>query len=174
MYPSSSTRGEIDLREEMDRSFEGASDELAKGKIGMFRRMRRDDHGNPVRCPCRDSQTDEPSRDYYCRYCLGMGFLWDEYEMLYYKNESSFSEGKGYLFYIRCDQEINREDYVMEIELDKEGLPALPIRYKMAYNIKKVHPFRLDENSRLEYWAVQAIKERQWSVHYGVKLRNCD
>ena len=171
-YTSLASRIELDLREELRRTLHGAPDEIRKGRVGLLRKMRKDDNGDHVRCPCRDKQTDEPSRDSYCRYCLGMGFLWDEDKMVYYKNEDSFQEGKGLLFYLEYDKDIDSKDYLVEIEVDKEGEPIYPITRTAIYNISRAHPYKADRG-RLEFWQVLAIEERKWSVHYGVKNRQC-
>lgn len=170
LYGQSSSNLELDLRNELSRTLNGASDEIRKGRIGLVRRMRRDDSGGTVRCPCRDQQTDEPSRDSYCRYCLGMGFLWDEYEMLYYKNEDSFQDGKGFSFYLQYDKYVSDIDYLVEIEVDKEGEPVFPVERKAIFNISEAHPYKADRG-RLEFWQILALEERKWSVHYGVKNR---
>lgn len=170
MYNSSGK--ELDLRTELDRTFNGASDEIRKGRIGLLRKMRRDEDGEPVRCPCRDNQTDEPDRDSHCYICKGMGFLWDERKILYYKNESSFLDGKGYKFYIQYDQEITDIDYIVKIKTNKEGEPTSPIEREKLYKISKAHDYKSDKG-RLEYWETLAIEERKWSVHYDVKLRTC-
>lgn len=63
-------RKELDLREEVNRLLYGASDEIAKGRDGLLRQMKRNNAGKLIRCSCRDTVTDEPDRDYYCRTCV--------------------------------------------------------------------------------------------------------
>jgi hypothetical protein len=168
-YANVGTNIELDLRVELNRTFNGAVDEIPKGRVGMLRRMRRDENNKAIRCECRDPQTDEPSKDYYCRYCLGMGFLWDERKMLYYKNEDTFNKD-SFMFYIQYDKDINTEDYIVELLIDKEGSPVLPVQRYKIYNILEVFPYKSD-NGRLEFWKVLAQEERRWSVWYGVKNR---
>ena len=70
-YASAPTLGkELDLRTELHKTLYGATDEVAKGKIGLLRIMRKDSEGDLIRCPCRNKLTDEPDRDKFCRYCV--------------------------------------------------------------------------------------------------------
>ena len=170
LYNTTSSNLEIDLRDELDRTLNGASDETRKGRVGLVRRIRLDDNGEPIRCPCRNKQTDEPSRDSYCRYCLGMGFLWDERKMVYYKNEDSFRKGNGFSFYLQYDKDISDIDYLVEIENNKEGEPVFPVKRKAIFKVLEAHPYNADRG-RLEFWQVLALEERKWSVYYGVKNR---
>lgn len=164
-----SGRLELDLREELERTFNGAVDEIPKGRTGLLRRMRRDENGDAIRCQCRDKQTDEPSRDSYCRYCLGMGFLWDERKMLYYKNEDTFNKD-SFMFYLQYDKNIDSKDYLVELIIDKEGNPVLPVKRYKLYNILEVFPYKSD-HGRLEFWKIYAQEERKWSTWYGIKNR---
>jgi hypothetical protein len=161
---------ELDLREEFDSFLNGALDEIDKGQIGMLRKMRRDEDGIPVRCPCRDRQTDEPNRDSYCRFCLGMGFLWDETKIVYYKNEDSFKDGIGFLFYFKYDKDITNIDYVVTLKRNKNGELSSPTERDVLFNINESKTYRSD-NGRLEFWQVRALEERKWSTYYGVKNR---
>lgn len=171
MYGTSNSQGlELNLRNEFNRTLIGAVDEIEKARIGLLRRMRRDSDGLPIRCPCRDKQTDESDRDSYCRVCHSMGFLWDEYKMLYYKNESSFVDGTGFLFYLQYDKDIDTYDYLVEVNVDRNGELTSPIERKAIFNISNARSFKAD-NGRIEYWQVTALEERKWSVHYGVKNR---
>lgn len=172
LYKKSYNGLELDLREELSRTLNGATDEIAKGRTGLLRIMRRDSINEPVRCPCRDKQTDEASTFSYCRYCLGHGFLWDEEKMLYYKNEDSFSKEKGYLFYVQYDKDITDIDYIVTVKTDKEGQPIYPVERETKFKILEAHKYKADRG-RLEFWQVQAVEERDWSVHYGVKNRQC-
>jgi len=168
MYPAVSSK-EINLREEMTGFMSGAYDEIGKGRTGLIRIMRKDSDGNLVRCPCRDNISDEQDRDFYCRFCLGMGYFWDEYEMLYHKNEESLNSD-GFLFYLKYEKEISDKDYIVEIKLDVEGNPAAPIERKKLYNIIKSKEMRSDRGRR-EFWQLRALEELKWSTHYGVKHR---
>lgn len=177
MYPTTASRKELDLRQEINRLLYGASDEIAKGRQGLLRKMRKDSNGNLLRCPCRNRNTDEPDRDYYCRYCLGMGYFWDEVKIVYYRNDGSFRkrEGKtkefeGDIFYLEYDTVISSNDYIVTVNLDKDGDPSIPVTRDTYFKILSADPFRAD-NGRIEFWAVRAIEERKWSTWYGVKNR---
>ena len=169
-YGIRNAESEIDLRDELDRTLNGAIDEIRKGHQGLIRTMRKDSDGNFVRCPCRSKVTDEPDKDYYCRFCMGHGYLWDETKIVYYKNEDSFLVEKGVLFYLQYDKEISSEDYIVEIELDNEGEPIMPVTRSRVYSIEKAQQYRSDRG-RIEFWQVRAKYERKWSVWYGVKNR---
>lgn len=170
-YDRTSSLREIDLRDELHQMLFGTSSEIPKGKIGLLRRMRRDDEGELVRCSCRNEVTDEPDRDFYCRECVGMGYLWDEYKIVYYKNNESFKEDRKGLFYFEYDSEVTKDDYIIEVALNTEGVPLSPVRRESVYEIITADPFRAD-NGRIEFWTILAQYRRDWSVWYNVKLRN--
>jgi hypothetical protein len=176
-YPTSATRKELDLRDEMERLLYGASDEIAKGREGLLRRMRRDNNGFLKQCPCRGRDNNEPDRDFYCPYCIGMGYFWDEVKIVYYRNDDSFRkiEGKnrefeGDVFYFEYDTVITPDDYIITVKLDLDGDPITPVERDVYFKILSVDPFRSD-TGRVEFLAVRAKEERKWSTHYGVKNR---
>lgn len=184
MYPTSSrttdpaspwpstVRGkvEIDLRDEMNRLLYGASDELAKGRIGLIRVARLDDEGNAIKCPCRDEITDEQDEDFYCRTCLSMGFLWDERQIVYYKDDDTLSKKDEVYFYMEYFENPTSTDWIIEIKLDEEGRPTSPVTRTLYYKSMAAEAFRSDAG-RIEYWRCRAKPERQWSVWYGNKSR---
>lgn len=170
MYNNSDSYLELNLRTELNRTLNGASDEIKKGRIGLLRRMRRNSDGDPIRCSCRDAQTDEPSFDGHCRYCKGMGFLWDERKIVYYKNEDSFQEGKGFLFYLQYDKDIDKYDYLIELVVDKEGIPVVPAQRRKLFKLSDIREYKSDRG-RLEYFRARGLEERKWSVHYDIKNR---
>jgi hypothetical protein len=177
LYPTSSSGKELNLRTEFYRTLFGAVDEEAKGREGLLRKMRRDSDGNPIRCVCRDIVTDEPDKDYYCRYCLGMGYYWDEIKIIYFRNDNSFRkrEGKneefeGDDFFLQYDVEVTPADYIVTVILDTEGNPSSPITRNKFFKILSADSFRSD-NGRIEFWRVRAIEERKWSVWYGNQNR---
>lgn len=157
---------EIDLRQEMYRTLYGAVDEIAKGKQGLLRVARVDSDGNPEKCPCRDEITDEPTKDFYCRTCLGMGFLWDERKIVYYKDDDSLSKKDESYFYMEYFENPTRFDWIVEIRLDEEGEPVVPVKRELFYPILYAEAFRSD-TGRIEYWRCRAKLERKWSVWYG-------
>jgi hypothetical protein len=176
-YKNLSDSVEIDLRKELDNTLLGAADEITKGITGLLRRVRRDSTGEKVRCVCRDETTDEPSKDTNCPYCWGLGFLWDEHKVVYYKYTDSFrsKEAKAErfersTFYIKYTEEIDQYDYLVELRLDVSGNVVNPVARERLFNIIGATPYRSD-NGRIEYWMIDAIEERKWSVHYGLKLR---
>ena len=177
LYPTNSSGIEIDLRTEINRILYGATDETAKGVKGLLRRMRKDSNGDLIRCPCRDDITDEPDKDYYCRYCLSMGYYWDEVTIVYYRNDDSFRkrEGKNEEFegddlFLEHDVVITPEDYIVTVLLDDNGDPSIPVTRDKMFKILSADPFRSD-NGRIEFWRVRAVEERKWSVWYGIKNR---
>jgi len=174
-YRSIASSKELDLRVELHRLLYGAIDEIAKGKVGLLRRMRRDSDGNLVRCPCRSQATDEPDRDFYCRYCQGSGSFWDEYKVIYFKDDNAFKrtesetqEFERVIFYFEWNVDITADDYIIEVALDKAGLPVIPVTRLKRYDILSANIFRSD-GGRAEFWRVRAKEYRQWSVWYGVK-----
>lgn len=177
MYPTSSSGKELNLREELRRLLYGADDEEAKGRVGLLRKVRLDNSGEPQRCPCRDSLTDEPDKDYYCRFCLGVGYFWDEVKIVYYRNDDSFRklEGKNQEyeadnFYVAYSTVITPRDYIVVVSLDVEGQPIVPVVRENVFKILSADPFRAD-NGRIEFWRIRAVESRKWSVWYGTKNR---
>jgi hypothetical protein len=159
----------------MRQLLHGSAGEIAKGKIGFLRKMREDADGNLIRCPCRSDITDEPDRDFHCPYCLGHGYFWDEHKIVYYRDDDSFNdgedkEGTAYSFYFEWDEDILKYDFIIEVELDKEGKPVQPINRQKVYDIVTASAFRAD-NGRVEFWHVKAKELRKWSVWYGVQHR---
>jgi hypothetical protein len=176
-YPTTSSGKELDLRKEIYRLLYGAIDEEAKGRWSLLRRMRRDSNGNRIRCACRDTVTDEPDKDYYCRYCLGMGYYWDEVPILQYRDKTSFKKASednrefvSDKFFVEYDTIINDEDYIVTVKLDASGNPVTPVAREKYFKIVSAVSFRSD-NGRIEFWEVRTKEEFQWSIWYGVQRR---
>ena len=177
LYRGATNRKELDLRVELHRLLYGAADEVAKGKVGLLRRMRKDSNGELERCPCRTRLTEEPSRDFFCRYCHGHGYFWDEYKIVYYRNDDSFSKREGNIqefesdhFFFEYNVDIDPTDFIVEVSLDKEGRPLQPVVREKVFNIMSADTFRAD-TGRVEFWQIRAKEEPEWSVWYGVKNR---
>lgn len=177
LYPTTSSGKELDLRKEIRRLLYGAVDEEAKGRWSLLRRMRRDSSGNRIRCACRSNITDEQDRDYYCRFCVGHGFYWDEVPILQYRDRTSFrkinEDNREFVydkFFVEYDTIINDEDYIVTVKLDINGMPQSPVTREKYFRIVSAVPFRSD-NGRIEFWEVRAKEEFQWSIHYGVPIR---
>jgi len=177
LYQGTSGKKELDLRNELHRLLYGASDEISKGKIGLLRRMRADENGELIKCPCRNTITNEPSRDFFCRYCHGHGYFWDELKIVYYRDDDSFTKKEGNTeeferdyFYFEYNVDIRTSDFIIEVRLDKEGRPYQPVEREKVFNILSADTFRSD-NGRVEFWQIRAKEEQKWSVWYGVKNR---
>ena len=179
MYTSStsSSSKELDLRQELENFLYGAVDEIPKGRTGLIKQIRRDDDGNPIRCPCRDRITDEQDQDYYCRICLGAGYLWDERKIVYYRNNDSFrkvagknQEFEGDDFFVEYDSVITTDDVIITLKLDSEGNFITPVERDKSFAILSVDHFRSD-NGRIEFWRIRTAEGRPWSVWYGVQNR---
>jgi len=169
-WSSDSSGGiELDLRKEMKEFLHGSAGEIAKGRTGLLRRIRTDSGGEKVKCPCRDTVTDEPDRDYYCRQCNGTGYLWDERELVYYKDDGSLELEEEVLFYVEYFVEPAKEDYVVELTRDIDG-SIVSNKERRLYKITEAEPFRSD-NGRVEYWRCRTKYMREWSVWYGVPSR---
>jgi hypothetical protein len=169
MYGSNSSK-EIDLRHEVGNLFYGATDEIAKGMIGLLRIMRRDSDHNLIQCACRNKVTNEPDRDSFCPYCYGFGYLWDEYKIVYYRNDDSLKNQEDVVFYFEWEADITSDDFIVEIKLDKDGSPLQPVQRTKIYDILSSDTFNADYG-RVEFWKVTAKSRRNWSVWYGVQNR---
>lgn len=169
-WVSASSKAEIDLRDEMRRLLHGATDEIAKGRIGMLRRIRRDENDVQIKCPCRDIITDEPDKDQYCRTCLGSGFLWDERKIIYFKDDDSERRQQETFFYLEYFIVPRDDDYIIELVRDLEGNVVSPPKRDKLFKIKKAEPF-ISDTGRVEYWRCRTTYERPWSVWYDVPYR---
>ena len=168
LYITSTNTEEIGLRDELYSTFYGDIDEVRKGQIGMLRRIRVDDDLNPIRCNCRDKVTDEPDKDTKCRFCYGMGWLWDERKLVYYKNNDAAHLPGDTTFYVEYSVEPKRGDYLVEVRRDLEGRPTVPLVREKLYCINEVESFRSDRG-RIEYWRLKASLDKTWSVWYDAK-----
>ncbi len=172
-YFGSGARTEPDLRQEMINTLDGFLPEIAKSQTGIIRRVRRNADNIPVKCSCRDSITTEPDRDIYCPLCMGIGYLFDEeyidfYKVLFDKTFSSLRrhhmiepgliDASSVVFYFKYDAAINKEDRILEIQLDVDGNISSPVTCLGVYKIDKSWEYRSD-NGRIEFWKVIAHEE---------------
>ena len=109
--------------------------------------------------------------------CIGMGYLWDEVKVLYYRDETSFREREGQnkdfegdMFYVEYDVNISSDDYIITVTLDVDGDIQVPVERNEYFKILKADSMRAD-NGRIEFFAIKAVEERKWSTWYRAKLR---
>ena len=168
-----SVSGEIDLREEIYGLLHGSSGEIPKGRKGILRRMRRDHNNNLILCQCVDPVTHEPTKDHFCPYCWGEGYLWDEEWITCYKMQVASQEGftrkdssekAGYtnipaaFFYVEYNVNPNRFDKIIEMKRDLEGELIVPYERESIWDISTAEDFRSD-NGRVEYWRAASTKQ---------------
>lgn len=167
-YGSGTSGTEPDMRQELINMFDGKYPEIAKAQTGLLRRMRTDSNNRKIACGCVDSITREPDKDRFCPICYGEGFLWDEELLQYYRVLQSGNTNNALkdkliepglinipivVFYIRYDSAIVKEDKVVRIAMDLDGVALTP-RYRIAiYRVESVWDYRSD-NGKLEYWKV--------------------
>jgi hypothetical protein len=152
---------EVDMRQEFLNMLFGTAQEVPKAQHGLLRRMRLDDKGVKIKCPCVDKTTHEADRDYYCAICLNERYMWDEYLIDYYlvqpadMNDLASKEvglipvGFG-IFYLPYNIIINSNDKIAEINLDIEGNIVQPIKRTQIWQFTSVVPLRSD-HARLEF-----------------------
>jgi hypothetical protein len=172
-YYSTSTRSEVDMRQEFINTMSGKFPELPKGQTGLLRRVRRTSSGKLIECPCVDNITREPDKDTYCPICMGMSYLWDESYILFYKTvegvdrtiglslqptQPGLLTGEIVVFYVRYDVSLDEKDFIVEINLDTEGEPVTPLTRTRLYRIAKVWEFRADYG-RIEYKKIYVQKD---------------
>jgi hypothetical protein len=173
LWPVTGSGAEIDLREEFRRFLFGASDEIAKGRLGILRQPKYESSGEPNVCPCVSETTGEPDRDTYCPYCRGYGYIFREQWVVYYKLVVASNEGvtrrqanyKGGLvdvplvfFYVQYHVEPKSIDQFIEVELDVDGNVAVPVVRKAIYELSTAQAFRSDRG-RVEYWRLAATED---------------
>ncbi|MBD3268457.1 hypothetical protein GF373_17455 [bacterium] len=159
-------RSEISLRDELIKTLNGSFPEMAKKQIGLVRIMRRDSNGTLIKCECRNEVTDEPSRDIYCPYCLGEGFYWDEAKAYFYSWQPGYDTQQALkesltvagnlnvpfrVFYLDYKGSLTFEDRVVELLLDKNGIPSRPLKRKAIWRIGTLEDV-LGDSGRLEFW----------------------
>lgn len=165
-YPR--TALEIDLRAELEKTFEGDTGEIPKKKKLIIRRMRRDSDDKPINCSCRSSLTQEPDMENECPFCLGEGYYWDE-DWIY--GYSATNDTKSHLsqkrinipsglisaydkvFIFRYTEIITLDDKIIELKLDSEGVPTVPYKRKAIYRPETILELRSDYG-RLEFLSV--------------------
>ena len=180
LYSSTAARSsEPNMREELINTLDGSSQEVAKGQPGILRIMNRDSNNNLVPCGCVDEITNEPDKDRFCPICFGMGYLWAEEHVVFYRilqdsnTDNSLKEKlreQGLInvpiivFYIRYSALITKEDRVVRLELDDDGSASSPLKRLGIYRINGLWDYRAD-NGKLEYWKV-------FTHHEDVKYLN--
>lgn len=175
LYRTSSK--EVDLRKELHDFMNGSIFEEQKSRLGLLRKMKRDGNGNPIKCACRSSLTEEPDQGDFCRYCYGHGYYWTEEIVRFYHNQSSFgkaSDGKPFgrqfeydkdFFYFEYSKEITNIDYIILVKLDRDGQVITPVKREEFFKVIAVDNYRSD-NSRVEFVRVKATEERKWRPYH--------
>lgn len=173
-----SGRKELDLRKELNRTFFGANDEIAKGAFNILRRMRsKQGILYPVystdleECPCKtDSLQQEPDKDYPCNICQGEGYLFDDEIVISYKtNRFEYQDVEKYkpwgkqtssmsFFYVEYHEWISRFDKILEVVHHPDGQIKTPIQIQHRHNIHMAEEFRLD-NGRTEHWRLSCFTD---------------
>lgn len=165
----SGSQNELDLRQELYNTFYGSSIEVPKSSKGLLRKIRLDNKGKPINCPCVDRVTGEQDKDYWCPICMSERYLWDEILIDFYKvqhaeDNSLKSEKFGLMnvhtgvFYIRYTDSIGDYDKLIEINLNEEGNLKYPVQRTGIWQITEIVPLRLDRG-RLEFYKVFARDE---------------
>lgn len=166
--PATSTIDIISLRTEFNSLLQGSSGEVPIGQTFILRRMRRNSDGALVQCICMDETYKEPDIDFPCSQCGGRGYLWDEELISGYKQVAAATSGSNaqvnmnkstigslYVpaikFYFKSDCAINKDDLIVEVDLDEEGIVITPYSRTAYYEVNLVRAMRAD-NGRIEFW----------------------
>jgi len=169
-WTTSSNKGEVDLRAEIHEILFGSTKEVAKGRLFILRRPRRDSNGKIIVCPCVSGFSQEPDQDTPCEFCWGEGFIWDEQWVTMYKQivfprggafrrseplEAGISYSMTAYFYCEFNIEPTRKDKIIEIDTNMDGLIR---EYKRLakFRIISPEPFCSD-NGRVEYWRLGTV-----------------
>lgn len=176
---SYSGQTEIGLREEFLKTLNGCFPEVAKAQTGVLRIMRRDANGLLLPCACRGEETYEPEVDHPCPLCLASGSYWDEVFVDMYRYEPGYDTSLAMkemniipgnlavpvkVFYVDYKTELTKEDNVIELVLDAEGVPVEPYRRRAIYRIGTVFDYRSDKG-RIEYWKVAAYEDKNLPLY---------
>ena len=174
------TSTEPDLRQEMTNTLHGSFPEIAKGRLFLFRKMRKDANGNFIPCACVDPLTHEPDVDTHCSFCFGERYVWDEILVTGYKQvirssvglatkETLHGPGNSNIEYVSFFFEYDLDldvrpktvtpDRIIEIMTDDAGNPIRPYQRKKIYRIGTPIDFRSD-NGKLEYWKLDCYEHQ--------------
>lgn len=168
---SSTSSGEVDLREEFDELLFGFDSGIRHGHLVVIRHLRRDSTGEPIECSCHDEFTREADPD--CSHCLGEAYLWDEKwywtHSMYSGSDSGLTRRITYMppgairadfrvFFFRYDTPIRYGDKVVEMKLDEEGAVVVPYIRESIYKPQTIQKYRSD-NGRVEYIAVHCRED---------------
>ena len=166
VYTGSPYGTEVNMRSEFVNTMDGLFPEISKASIGILRRMRRDNEGQLIKCPCVDKMTAEGDRDRWCPICFSSNYLNDEIFVQYYRTIAGLDTSNALrdkhtqpglinipviVFYIRYDALITRQDEIVEILRDNEGEPVQPLQRTAVYQLGTLWDYRSD-NGRLEYY----------------------
>lgn len=185
-YYSGSTNGgaEPDMRQAMINFLDGSWPEVAKKQTGLLRKMSRDSNDRLVPCDCVDDITHEPDKDNFCPVCFGVGNIWTEDYITFYKTLEDSDQDNALLnkhiepglinvplvvFYVRYSANITKDDQIVELVLDSEGDVQSPVKRRNIYKIGIAWDYRSD-NGRIEYWKLftQVINVRYLNApQYG-------
>lgn len=164
---------DIDVRDGISKIIYGVDGEAPRGKIVIFRKMKRDSNGNLIYCPkCTDLGTKGNSRYYPCDVCFGSGKIWKESYIKAYEwsgnspprsetmNNMIVSWGKiekdVRLIYVTPEIRPTNDDEIILIDLDEKGNVVIPVQRYKKYEIKDVNEYRLDFG-KLEFYGLVCV-----------------
>lgn len=143
----------INLQAEMDAFIFGSGFENPKGRDIIYRRMRVDSNGNPMRCVCVSSTSDEPDKDTYCPYCLGSKYYWDEEYVKAYWFRPGADDNLN--FYFNYSAKPSSIDEIIIVAFDDDGKVISPINRISIFNIMSATQLR-EEYGQLSFFKVVA------------------
>lgn len=164
---------EPSMRDEFINTMDGNFPEIAKAQKLVLRRMNRDSSGNLTPCGCVDLLTHEPDKDRACPICYGMGYLWSESYVEGYKINLGVEVRNALLmqmqpfgnltipqtvFYLKYDVDVDIRDRIVEIDLDNEGEPILPLSRIKVHMIGNCWKYKSDRG-RVEYIKLWTTEE---------------
>jgi hypothetical protein len=161
------------MRQELINTLDGSFPEIAKKQKAILRKIRTPLKDNV--CACVSLLTKEPDKDHFCPYCMGEGYYWDESFIDVYKVDMTSEVGAALadklrspglissslvIFYTRYSGTFTKNDKIIEIELDVEGVPVSPYQRHQLFRIGNPIDFRAD-NGRLEYWKLLCVSDER-------------
>ena len=175
LYTRSTTRGEIDLRQEMKDLLVGTDYSPQRGHWVLLRRMARSQkctcwnklgHGDSKYYPDNvdGRKYDEPEER--CDFCDGNGWTYkDELHLVRRRLVAPpiglAGEEQGapiglmnvqyIVYYFQYYVNPHKEDKIIEINLNSSNEPVTPYVHREIHDISVAEPFR-DINGRIEYW----------------------
>ena len=152
---------EISIQDEVVDFISGADFGIDKFTPYIYRALKRDKYGTPVKCTCWDEFANEGKQD--CPYCDGIGYYWKESvqsgiffllnkrKIVNVMNESDTAGREDSYeigFITKFNDPLLQQDIVISPHLNEQGFFQYPYKVDTKYYVKDTVKRRLDLGRR--------------------------